>query len=547
MALGGAALQQLLRQGPGSRGQQPLTAPASLPPPLGGWNTRDAFEAMDQQDAITLDNWYPDFGGIMIRPGASPWLNLFTGADISTLATWQALGSPQRLIAASAGALYDATGGGQVVPPAALATGFTSDWWQTAQFGGRLFLVNGRDPPQVYDGTTVAAAGFAAATGQPALDVTTLIGVQVIHNRLYFWDGKATGFWYGDLLAITGNLSWFPFDMVVPDGGGLVSVQVLSYDGGTGIASYTVFTLDTGTMLTYGGTDPSDPSNWALVGLYPVGPPMGLRSAARYGGDIYQSTSSDHLKLSQLLIALKLGQMPPRSKASGAQKAASQLGRPLPGWQAVYWPFGRRLLFNVPLPSGGFEQHVYNPPLDAWCRWQGLPSVCWVVWGDRLMFGAPNGQVCVADSAQGDQFLQIQNPWNTTPWNQKPWLIGRDQPIIAMGQQAWNLFGTPLTKRLAAVRPVVASDGDITYDFAIGFDYQDPQVFVPVGQAAIIESLWDVSPWDTSPWSVERTVEAQWQIASGDGSAISFAIAVQALHPLTWVRTDFRIEPGRAL
>ena len=32
-----------------------------------------------------------------------------------------------------------------------------------------------------------------------------------------------------------------------------------------------------------------------------------------------------------------------------------------------------------------------------------------------------------------------------------------------------------------------------------------------------------------------------------DGSAISFAMAVQARHPMTWVRTDFRIEPGNTL
>jgi hypothetical protein len=72
-------------------------------------------------------------------------------------------------------------------------------------------------------------------------------------------------------------------------------------------------------------------------------------------------------------------------------------------------------------------------------------------------------------------------------------------------------------------------------------------VFIPIGQLAAVASPWDVSPWDTSPWSAERAVEAQWQVASGDGSVISFALATQAFRPLTWLRTDFRIEPGRAL
>jgi hypothetical protein len=99
---------------------------------------------------------------------------------------------------------------------------------------------------------------------------------------------------------------------------------------------------------------------------------------------------------------------------------------------------------------------------------------------------------------------------------------------------------------LAAVRPIVSAMGDVVYDFAVGFDYRDPEVFIPIGQLAAVASPWDVSPWDTSPWSAERAVEAQWQVASGDGSAISFALATQAFRPLTWLRTDFRIEPGRA-
>jgi len=163
------------------------------------------------------------------------------------------------------------------------------------------------------------------------------------------------------------------------------------------------------------------------------------------------------------------------------------------------------------------------------------------------MFGAPNGQICQADAADFDTVLRIQQPWNTIQWNSKPWVIGQPRPIVAMAQQAWNIFGTPLTKRLAAVRPIVQSPGDITYDFAVGFDYQDPEVFVPVGQQEFSESPWDVSPWDTSPWSSETVVEAQWQIAAGDGTSISFAITVQAQHPMTWIRTDFRVEPGSAL
>lgn len=551
MAVNGAGLAQLLGGGP-RRGAQPFTEPESLAPPLGGWNTRDTYAQMEPTDAIALDNWYPDFGGVVVRPGAETWLNLKNGASVSTLAEWNGLGGPpSQLIAGSGGALYNATTRGQVVPPAPLASGFTSDWWQWVNFNKRLFLVNGRDPPQSYDGTTMAAAGFSAATGQPPLNVNNFIGVQAIHNRLFFWTGSDCGFWFGNTLAITGTLSYFDFSMLVPsaDGGALMNVDVLTYDGGTGIQSYTVFTLTGGMMLTYQGSDPSDPNNWSLVGLYAVAAPVGPRAADRYGGDIYIATTADMTKLSQLIVALKLGQMPPRSKVSNATRNAVQLGRSLLGWQAIYWNFGRRLIFNIPLPSGAYEQYVYNPPLDAWCRWRGLPSLCWVVFNDQLLFGAPNGQICQADqNAASDWTLRIQPAWNAVHWNSVPWQQGQGGvPISAKAQQAWNLFGSPLTKRLALVRPIVQSQSDVDYNFAIGFDYEDPQLLIPVAQADFATSPWDISPWDLSPWSSEAAVEADWQVAGGDGNAMSFAISVQARHPMTWVRTDFRLEQGVAL
>src|SRR6516165_6169048 len=136
MAINGAALRQLLANGLGARGRQPFSKPQQLPPPIGGWNTRDSFETMQPQDAVVLENWYPDFAGVLVRPGVAVWLNLGTGADVRTLAVWKAPGSTAKLIAASAGALYDASGGGQVKPPPPLASGFASDWWQTTLFNG---------------------------------------------------------------------------------------------------------------------------------------------------------------------------------------------------------------------------------------------------------------------------------------------------------------------------------------------------------------------------------------------------------------------------
>jgi hypothetical protein len=44
-----------------------------LPPPIGGWNKRDALPLMDMKDAIQLDNWIPDTNSVHLRSGYSTW------------------------------------------------------------------------------------------------------------------------------------------------------------------------------------------------------------------------------------------------------------------------------------------------------------------------------------------------------------------------------------------------------------------------------------------------------------------------------------------
>ena len=40
-----------------------------MPPPIGGWNRRDALPLMDSKDALRLDNWVPDTASVHLRSG----------------------------------------------------------------------------------------------------------------------------------------------------------------------------------------------------------------------------------------------------------------------------------------------------------------------------------------------------------------------------------------------------------------------------------------------------------------------------------------------
>jgi hypothetical protein len=533
------------------RQAQPLIAePVPLQAPVKGWNTRDPYEAMDPQEAVTLDNFQPDYGGVVPREGSRVFDHHGGGAPVTTLALWRS-GDRAQMIAGAGGSLW------VVGQPSELASGFSSPWWNTVNFNGRLLLANGRDPLQVYDGTTLAALAIdvdptppAGSAIYPPFDSAAMIGLAVIHNLLFMWDGHSPGFWYSSVpYAFQGPiLHWFPFDMVTQDGANLISVSSLTYDGGQGIASYTVFFLSSAEILIYAGTNPDIPQSeapvggWNLQGNYTVAQPafggaVLPRALCRYGGDLYMISSTDYIKLSTLIAALREGVFPPRSKASGACTAATAQGKTLFGWQIIYWGGGRRLIVNVPLvasdpgaSNSNFEQHVYSTGLDAWARYRGLDAYCWCVFDDDVFFGTADGTVNQFGLASGDEQPNLE-----------------ERPIDAFALQAWSLFGTAHNKRVAAIRPVVRSAAAVFYEFGVGFDYAEPATPTPVEQFGT-HTPWNTTPWGTA-WQHPTSTEVEWYVAEGDGSAIS--VAMHAVTDNTgqwiWTRTDFRLEPGIAL
>jgi len=42
---------------------------ASVPPPVGGWDTRNALADMPVENAVILDNWFPSTDKVTVRKG----------------------------------------------------------------------------------------------------------------------------------------------------------------------------------------------------------------------------------------------------------------------------------------------------------------------------------------------------------------------------------------------------------------------------------------------------------------------------------------------
>lgn len=301
---------------------------------------------MPATDAVLLDNWYPDAQGVVVRSGFTPYASGVGTAPVRTLAEHSA-GATRRFIAAASGAFYNISAPGPAGAP--LASGFASDAWQWTPFLSRLFFVNRSDPAQVYDGTSFANAAFTGVA--PA----SLIGVAHYQQRLFFWQSNATGFWFAPLNSISGALSFFDLAAFAPHGGNLVAATTFSHDGGNGVSDFIAFILSSGDCLIYLGNDPGNANAWSLVGIYRISPPVGPRAVCQYGAEAFLTTYDDHIPLQQQLVALRLGQLPPRSKVSTAVQNAVRANLNGFGWQALYYPRGRRLIFNIPNPDGSFS------------------------------------------------------------------------------------------------------------------------------------------------------------------------------------------------
>jgi hypothetical protein len=496
---------------------QALAQPISVPAPITGWNARDALDEMAPTDALLLDNWYPDAQGVVVRNGFAPYASGLGAAPVRTLAEFSA-GAGRKFLATCAGKFYDLSVAGPVGAP--LASGFASDAWQWTPFLSRLFFVNGSDTAQVYDGTTFVNAAFTGVA------LASLIGVIHYQQRLFFWQNNSTGFWYAPLNSISGALVFYDLAAFAPHGGNLIAATTYSHDGGDGVVDFIAFIMSSGDCLIYFGNDPGNANAWSLVGIYRISPPVSPRAVCQYGAEAFITTYDDHIPLQQQLVALKLGQLPPRSKVSTAVQNAVSANLLGFGWQALYYPRGRRLIFNIPNPDGTFSQHVQNTALQSqpWCRFTNMNAYCWGLFKDALFFGADGGKIFQADVGNLDN-------------------LGA---VAANAQQAWNTFGNPMRKRVTAVRPMVQALNAQNASFGLGFDYGDINIAV-ASTTVSTGSPWDTSPWDTSPWSPESIVDQRWRVGGGSGLAIGVRMVASANAPVVWLRTDYRFEQGVGL
>lgn len=456
----------------------------TLPPPTGGLNLIDPIDAMPAEDALVLTNFYPTGQNASLRGGYS---SLVTNADYVGLwelplqnGTSKLVGSTTtKLFEVSTGSASDITG----------TTTPTTGQWMGHVFASRLFLCNGTDVAQVYDGSTVTDLNITGVAEQD------LINVSSYKERLYFVEKQSASIWYLGTKVITGAATEFDVQYYLTRGGYVMFAG--SYTNRQAETSQDLFVIASseGEILLYSGSNPGDAS-WTLIARYFCGRPMGYRAFVPVENDLFIITSAGIIPVSKLFSqgASLAAQTVSRKINPAISTAAVAVGADYI-WSGFYWQAGRRMIINVPISMTASEQYVMNTDTGAWCKYDyaTVQPIAFAKLEDELFFSSAGG-VFQAENGRLDNTIAITLDWRAS----------------------WNYFGNRGNwKRFVDARPIFRGSRINGIGLSIDTDYQERPVTSTIAVTAAGSTPWG-SPWG-SPWGGQVAFSYDRYTLAGQG------------------------------
>lgn len=504
--------------------RQQVSRTTSVPAPIGGWNARDNIAAMDPQDAVIMQNFFPATTSVQLRQGSHNWATGL-GNQVNSLMVYNpTLGTP-KMFAAAGGNVYDVTASGPVGAP--VLTSRTSDKWQYIDFanagGTKLLMVNGSDSGQIYDGTTWS---LMVLTGANSSD---MIHIAPYANRVWMIQKQSLSAWYLGVGAIQGAATLFDLTPVFSRGSFLVALGVWTVDAGdsSGMTDYLCFVTNQGEVAIYQGTDPSQATTFSKKGVWKLGAPMSTRCLMKFGGDLLYIGRDGLAPFTKALASSRVNtQVNLTGKIDGAINQATSLYAGVFGWQTIFFPTNNMLFLNIPVSVGNQEQYVMNTITGSWCRFTGWAANCWDLFNEQIYFGG-NGVVVKA--------------WDGT-------FDDNGSSIIGECLQAFSYMGNSQLKQWAMARPIIQTNGAPGIQMGFNVDYD---LTPPVGNPGFSQptfGLWDSGLWDVAIWGTDALVRKDWQYISGVGYSGALHFRIGALDcSVNWASTDFLMRDGGIL
>jgi hypothetical protein len=491
----------------------------TLSAPTGGWNTIDNLDNMPAESAIEMENWIPKENCLELRGGYSKVLD--TQAPANTLFAYNVASNEQLLFASGNKIIKANFDGGQ---NEILKDGCLSDRWQYTLYKNRIFAVNGEDMPFVYNGENLSDVNFHGEGFSPR----NLIAVEIYQNRLFFVEKNSLKFWYAESAGnVQGEVKSFDLSQFASKGGHIKAISTWTQGGAAGQDSQLVFITSQGEIFIYSGTSPDSADSWQLKGIFLTARPVGFRCVERLGGDIIVITCEGYFNLSKLLAQnLSNKALAFSARIDGALKLLSDKFEVF-GWQIKYHSQGSLLIINVPefapRNENAYTQHVMNTVTGAWCKFTGVPAVCFEVFKGKLYFAGVSGNLYVFDNSETDDGKEITG-------------------TVA---QAYSNFDTTLVKSFKEMEILVSTNSETGFSAKLGIDFLDKD-FLYIEPVVETENLWDISFWDDAGWSVQTTRRKKRIILfTAQGYKGSIGLRVQSkTGNIKWFSTVLSFEEG---
>lgn len=494
---------------------------------MGGWNARDSIVDMDEKDAVSMDNFFPETNDVRVRRG---WANHVTGIgqQVESLMVYNKPDGTQTMFCAANDSFYNVTSSGAV--GAAVVSSLSNARWQSFNFtnsGGDSYLLcfNGTDSPRYWNGSSWITVTGASSPAITAVTTSTIRNGCVFKRRIYLVVNNSLKLYFLPIDSVGGAASAIDMDGYFSKGGSIKSCETWTLDSGEGLDDYLVVMTSEGQVGVFRGTDPTSVATWGLVGVWNIGEPIGDRCMIKYRGDVLLLCVDGVYPLS---AALQAGQTSPQSavtdKIRDAMSSSAESYKTNFGWQMVFYPQGRQLIVNIPIQENASQQqYVMNVITGAWGRFTEIEANCWAIFNEDCYFGG-DGYVAKFGAVYADNSADITG-------NLK---------------QAFTYLGaTGRLKQMKSVRPNFLANGSPEVDVAMSIDFGDESPFQSLSFSTPNFGIWDSDNWDEAEWGGDVSPFNDWQTVAGVGTALALRLKTLSNGlDLRFQSADYLYEPG---
>jgi hypothetical protein len=424
----------------------------TIPTSLGGWNTDSAPDAFPAEDATVFKNLILERSKIKVRPGFSDYATFSGTSGGNCKAIQLSTESITDIIVGTRYGLWSEAGG------SVYSDGTNTKQWQFCTFNKRAFAAGFTNlSPAItrsWDGTTLTSTPYTGAGS---------VSYFCPHrNRMYMLgtDSGTVNLFYGGVNAVSGTVTLFDTNSMLRKAGYLVGIGSLSRETGAGDKSQLALFSSTGEILIYDGDYPGA-TDWVLVRRLNIPPPItdnrSFDGLCQVSDDLWVLTVAGVFSLQALLSG---------SRDSIAVKATQWMidnwdlatygSNDFPNYSMCYYGRKNSVIINMVTNNTGnhtYDQIVVNLGTGSVYRWSDIPVQWFFDCGYTLKgVGRRNNN-------------NIYTMWTGTT---------DDGAAIAWEYGSpWTQLGTPNSKKVSAIKPVIKSAAADSLTTAIDVDLLD--------------------------------------------------------------------------